>query len=99
MRWPRRSEASARELGELANLEQLHQTIVSQAIEIQRQKIQIELLQKVAKSLGVELEKVIAQPEGSDEHLAATWWRDQYAALTEQVQEHLKKHHPGAETL
>ena len=77
------------------DIEQLQQTIVAQALLLQRNATEIELWKNTAKRLGSELERVIAQPEGSDEHLAATWWRDQYAALTEQVQQHLNTYHPG----
>ena len=77
----------------------MEQTIVAQAMQLQRNIVEIELWRNTAKRLGTELERVIAQPEGSNEHLAATWWRDQYAALTEQVQEHLDLFHPGMAAL
>jgi hypothetical protein len=81
------------------SVEQLQNTIVSQAMQLQRNAAEIELWRNTAKRLGTELELVIEQPEGSDEHLAATWWRDQYAALTEQVQAHLETYHPGVAAL
>ena len=77
----------------------MKQTIVAQAMQLQRNAVELELWRNTAKRLGTELERVIAQPEGSNEHLAATWWRDQYAALTEQVQEHLDLFHPGMAAL
>ena len=77
----------------------MEQTIVAQAMQLQRNVVELELWRGTAKRLGSELERVIAQPEGSNEHLAATWWRDQYAALTEQVQEHLDLFHPGMAAL
>lgn len=82
-----------------ANTKEMQQTIVAQAMQLQRNTVEIELWRNTAKRLGIELERVIAQPDGSDEHLAATWWRDQYAALTEQVQEHLDLFHPGMAAL
>jgi hypothetical protein len=82
-----------------ADTEQLQQTVVAQAMLLQRNAAEIELWRNTAKRLGTELERVIEQPEGSDEHLAATWWRDQYAALTEQVQQHLESYHPGVAAL
>ena len=82
-----------------ANTTEMEQTIVAQALQLQRNAVEIELWRNTAKRLGTELERVIAQPEGSNEHLAATWWRDQYAALTEQVQEHLNLFHPGMAAL
>ena len=81
------------------NTTEMEQTIVAQAMQLQRNTVEIELWRNTAKRLGIELERVIAQPDGSDEHLAATWWRDQYAALTEQVQEHLELFHPGMAAL
>lgn len=78
---------------------EMEQTIVAQAMQLQRNAVELELWRGTAKRLGTELERVIAQPDGSDEHLAATWWRDQYAALTEQVQEHLELFHPGMAAL
>lgn len=81
------------------NTSEMEQTIVAQAMQLQRNAVELELWRGTAKRLGIELERVIAQPEGSDEHLAATWWRDQYAALTEQVQEHLDLFHPGMAAL
>ena len=81
------------------NTTEMEQTIVAQAMQLQRNTVEIELWRNTAKRLGTELERVIAQPEGSNEHLAATWWRDQYAALTEQVQEHLNLFHPGMAAL
>lgn len=81
------------------NTSEMEQTIVAQAMQLQRNAVELELWRNTAKRLGTELERVIAQPEGSNEHLAATWWRDQYAALTEQVQEHLDLFHPGMAAL
>jgi len=78
-----------------ANTKEMQQTIVAQAMQLQRNAVEIELWKNTAKRLGSELERVIQQPEGSDENLAATWWRDQYEALTEQVQMHLVTHHQG----
>ena len=81
------------------NVNEMEQTIVAQAMQLQRNAVEIELLRRTADSLGRELERVIAQPSGSDENIAATWWRDQYTALTEQVQAHLAQYHLGMEAL
>ena len=78
---------------------ELQQIIIKQARTIERCSVEIQLLRRTAESLGAELERIIAQPEGSDEHLAATWWRDQYEALTEQVRLHLAQYHAGMDAL
>lgn len=82
-----------------ANTKEMQQTIVAQAMQLQHKTAEIELWKNTAKRLGAELERVIQQPEGSDENLAATWWRDQYEALTEQVQMHLVTYHQGVAEL
>jgi len=78
---------------------ELQRTVVSQAILLQRNSVELELWKRTAQKIGLELERVIDQPEGSEDRLKATWWRDQYAALTEQVEKHLAEFHPGLEGL